>query len=198
MISGFLYIVGDHVLKRQHSLYIKISRSCNKIALVRIFTGQLKSDKMTTIIQIFSVHKIVLDRMPAGRLDLSDAAALFGRHNILPDRRDTNTAAPECIKLRVILERDRCYFILGKIGIAAAHRNIRLTRVRWQRRKVKFRSDIVGVCTVLLVIPRQYAVGGSCIGFRVKLGRCGGILCAAALLRFNRSGRFGIFAIRRV
>ena len=69
MISGFFYIVGYHVLKRQHSLNIKISRSGNEIALVRIFTGQLKSDKMTTIIQIFPVHKIVFDRMPTGRLD---------------------------------------------------------------------------------------------------------------------------------
>ena len=37
MVAGFFNVVGDHVFKGQHTLYIQIARSGNQVLFVSIF-----------------------------------------------------------------------------------------------------------------------------------------------------------------
>ena len=93
MVSGFFYIVGCQVLKRQHSLNIKVSRTRDQILFVRVLRSQLVSDQMASVIQIFSIHKIIFRIDPPCWLYLADRTALFRRHRIGTDGGISHTAA---------------------------------------------------------------------------------------------------------
>ena len=49
MVVCFFYIVGNHVLEREHALNIQIPSSCDKVLRIRIFGGKLISDKVASI-----------------------------------------------------------------------------------------------------------------------------------------------------
>ena len=82
MIICFFNVIRHHIFKWEHSFYIQISGSCNQIFRICIFSSQLKSYKMATIIQIFSIHTIIFYCMPARRFYNSDRISFFSRHQI--------------------------------------------------------------------------------------------------------------------
>ena len=82
MIRCFFYIVCNHIFKWKHSYNVKVSCSCYKILFVGILTCQLISYKMTSVIQILSIYKIILNSVPSCRLNHSDFTTLFCRHNV--------------------------------------------------------------------------------------------------------------------
>ena len=107
MVAGFLHIVSDHILKRQHTLDIKVSRAGDQVLLVCILGGKLPADQVTAVIQIFAVHAVILDRMPSGWLDLTDRTAFFSicGHQLLSDIGVCRAAPSEIIQIRIFLKR---------------------------------------------------------------------------------------------
>lgn len=69
MVAGLLHIVRDLIFKRQHPFDVQIPRTGDQIALIRIFRGQLVSNQMTAIVQIFTIYAVIFDQMPAARFD---------------------------------------------------------------------------------------------------------------------------------
>ena len=117
MVSGLFDVVGNHVFKRQHALDIQITCSSDQILLVCILTGQLVSDQMAAVVQIFTFHLIVFYRMPARRLYLADRAALLRRHQILADIRLCHAAPSQAVQIAVMLVRLGRLFLSGKIRL---------------------------------------------------------------------------------
>ena len=82
MVAGFLDVVRHQVLERQHPLHIQVAGAGDQVLLVGIFPGQLITNKMTAVVEVLAVHKVVLDSLPAGGFYLADAAPLLSGHEI--------------------------------------------------------------------------------------------------------------------
>ena len=50
MISGFFDVIGSHVFKGKHTIYVEIASPCNQIFFIGIFTGKLEADEMAAVI----------------------------------------------------------------------------------------------------------------------------------------------------
>ncbi len=101
MIFCLFYIICDHVFKRQHSVHIQIPGAGNQVFLIGIFSGELKTDQMTPVVQIFSVYIIVFCILPSGRLHLTDALTLFCRHEVHSDSGACSTASAQPVQFTV-------------------------------------------------------------------------------------------------
>lgn len=116
MVSGLFDVVGNHVFKRQHALDIQITCSSDQILLVCILTGQLVSDQMAAVVQIFTFHLIVFYRMPARRLYLADRAALPSASDPA-NIRLCHAAPSQAVQIAVMLVRLGRLFLIGKIRL---------------------------------------------------------------------------------
>ena len=105
MVAGLPDVIRHQVLKRQHALHVEIPRARDQVAFVGVFTGQLVADQVAAVVQVFAVNKVILDRLPAGRLDLPDRAALLCRHQVGGDAGVRRAAPAEQVERRVFLER---------------------------------------------------------------------------------------------
>ena len=86
-------------------------------------------DQVTAIIQIFAVDAVVFDQMPAARLDLSNAAAIFGWHQLLSHAGKRHTATTQRIQRAVRLERLVGDLVICERWDIAVYLCIRLARV---------------------------------------------------------------------
>ena len=80
MVICFLYIVGNHILEREHSLYIEVSGAGNEVLLVGILPCELIPQQMATVVQVLAADEIVFDGVSAGRLHLANFAPVLGGH----------------------------------------------------------------------------------------------------------------------
>lgn len=86
VVIRFLDMISNHIFKWQHTFHVHIPSTGYQILLVGIFTGQLESDQMAPVIEIFPIYQVIIpDGMPAGRLYHSDGASFFCRHQIFSD-----------------------------------------------------------------------------------------------------------------
>ena len=116
MVAGLLDVVGDHILKGQHSFNIQVPCTCNEVLRVRIFSGQLISNKMAAVIEVVAINQAVIaDGVPAGRLHHADGASLLGRHQILPNACVSHSAATESIQITVGLKGCCRQFCSGEV-----------------------------------------------------------------------------------
>ena len=104
MVSGFFHIIGCQIFKWQHSLYVQIAGSGNQVFDIGILRRKLVADQMTAVIEILSIHIVILRRMPARRLDFPDRAALLRRHRVLRNRSICHAAAPQAVQITVTLK----------------------------------------------------------------------------------------------
>ena len=79
---------------------------------------------MTAVIQVLAIHKIVLDRLPTGRLHLSDASPFLGRHGFDADAGHGIAAAVIAIQLRVEFVSIGIQIIRSKPGFIVVDNNI--------------------------------------------------------------------------
>ena len=70
MIPGGGHIVRHLIFKGQHPLHVHIPGAGDEIFFVGVFTGKLKADEVTAVIEVPVVHKIILVLHPAGGLHL--------------------------------------------------------------------------------------------------------------------------------
>ena len=104
MMIRLMDIICYLILKREHSLHIKISCSCDKIFFIRILSGKLKSDQMRTIIQIFPIYTVILHCMPSRRLDHAYFPPFLSRHDLLTDIGISSLTAPQCIQIAILFK----------------------------------------------------------------------------------------------
>ena len=104
MVSGFFHVIGCQIFKWQHSLYVQIAGSGNQVFDISILRRELVADQMTAVIEILSIHIVILRRMPARRLDFPDRAALLRRHRVLRNRSICHAAAPQAVQITVTLK----------------------------------------------------------------------------------------------
>ena len=97
MVVCLFYIVSNHIFKRQHAIYVQISGPGHEIPFVRIFGGELITDQMTAVVEVFAVYVVVLHGVPAGRFDHTDPSALFRWHGCFADIGISSAAAAERI-----------------------------------------------------------------------------------------------------
>ena len=117
MVSGFFHVIGCQIFKWQHSLYVQIAGSGNQVFDISILRRELVADQMTAVIEILSIHIVILRRMPARRLDFPDRAALLRRHQILADIRLCHAAPSQAVQIAVMLVRLGRLFLIGKIRL---------------------------------------------------------------------------------
>lgn len=65
MVIRFLYVVRHHVLKRQHAIDIQIAGTGDQVLFICVFRSKLIADQMASVIEIFTVDAVILDRVPA-------------------------------------------------------------------------------------------------------------------------------------
>ena len=133
VVLRFLYIVGNHILKGQHTVHITVTGTGDQIAFIGVFTGELEANEMAAVIQALAVHMVILRLDPARRLDLRNALPALGRHNIHTDAGHGIAAAPKTIQRRIMLVGALSHILLSKfrlvviddhIGLAGKRRNI--------------------------------------------------------------------------
>ena len=129
VICRFLYIVGHHVFKGEHPLHVQVARAGDEVAFVGVFAGELVTDEMAAVIEIFSVHIVVFCRLPAGGPHLPDAAALLRGHQLLSHAGIGHAAAPLRIQLAVMLKSGGGVIRLGEVRLVAVYGRIGLTAV---------------------------------------------------------------------
>ena len=105
MVVCFLYIVGNHIFKWQHSRNIQITSARDKIPCICIFSRKLIAQQMAAIIQVFAINAVILYGMPSCWFYLTDRTPLLGRHNILTHASVCHAAAPQFVQLGVELVR---------------------------------------------------------------------------------------------
>ena len=114
MIAGFLNIVCHHILKGQHTIHIHITGAGDQISLVGIFARQLEADQMAPVVEIFTIHKIILGSDPAGGFYLADIAPVFRRHQISANAGHGIGASVQRIQIFIIFIAFGGYILLGK------------------------------------------------------------------------------------
>ena len=77
-------------------------------------------DEMAPIVQVLPIHDVIFDKMPARRLDIPDAAALFLGHALGTEKREGGTAAPEAIERSELEKGLACEVGLRKRGRLSA------------------------------------------------------------------------------
>ena len=82
MIIRFFDIICHLILEWKHTIYIHIAGSCNQVTFIRILTGQLETNQMTTVVQISTVNSIIFLIHPACWLHTTDAFSFLCRHQI--------------------------------------------------------------------------------------------------------------------
>ena len=104
VIACFLYVVGYHILKRNH-IFIHITGSRYKILLVCILAGKLETNEVASVIKASRAdnRSIIGILLPAGRLYRGDIATLLGRHYLSTYTCHNVTASAQVIKRTVIL-----------------------------------------------------------------------------------------------
>ena len=124
MVLGFLYVVGDHILKGEHPVHVHIAGSRDQILVIGVFSRELKADEMAAIVEVFSIHDVILYRLPARWLDRADAFPILGGHQIHADAGNGNTAAPQGIQLTVALIGGGDQLIRGERGDIIVQGNV--------------------------------------------------------------------------
>ena len=114
MIPGGGHIVRHLIFKGQHPLHVHIPGAGDEIFFVGVFTGKLKADEVTAVIEVPVVHKIILVLHPAGGLHLADALPLFCGHQVHADAGLRDAAAAQAVQLAVILIGIGGVFLLRK------------------------------------------------------------------------------------
>ena len=111
------HVVCHLILKGQHPLHVHVPGTGNEIFFVGVFTGKLKADEVTAVIEAPAVHKIILVLHPAGRLHLADALPLLCGHQVHADAGLCDTTAAQTVQLAVIFIGFGGVFILRKGGL---------------------------------------------------------------------------------
>ena len=101
MMIRLPHIISHLIFKREHTANIHITCSRNQILLIRILSGKLKSDQMTSVVQISPIYIVIFDGMPTAWSHLSDFPAFFSRHQFRTNVSICHPAAPQCIKITV-------------------------------------------------------------------------------------------------
>ena len=83
MVSSIFHIICHFIFPRQHSFNIQIPSPCDQIFLVGIFSCQLKSNQMTTIIKVLICNHIVFHSMPSRRPHITNLASFCSWHKLL-------------------------------------------------------------------------------------------------------------------
>ena len=74
MVVRFLDIVSYHIFKGEHTINIEVSCAGDQVLLICILAGQLIADEMAAIIEVLSIHTIVLDCVPSSWFYLANTA----------------------------------------------------------------------------------------------------------------------------
>ncbi len=77
---------------------------------------------MTAVVEVLSVHEVVLAHLPARGPHLADGTPLLGGHGLGAHHSEGGGAAPEGVQLAVELgARGRCALLVGEGGLPAVH-----------------------------------------------------------------------------
>ena len=128
MIVCLLDVISNLVLKRQHTLNIKISCPCYQVFC--IFSGELEPNEMASVVQISILNQLwILNGMPSGRLNHTNRAALLSRHNLMAYIGVSHTTPSEVVKFTVILKRFRRKVICLKFRLVIVDYSIRASGI---------------------------------------------------------------------
>ena len=116
VVVRLLDVVCHHILEGEHPFNVQIPSAGDQVLLVGILTGKLIAEQMTAVIEVLSIHTVVLDCMPAGRLDLADTSALLRRHDVLPYAGIGDTTAPQRVQGAVAFKRCGGEVISREVG----------------------------------------------------------------------------------
>ena len=130
MIASLFDVVGCHIFEWQHSINVQRSCAGDEVPFIGVFRRQLVSNKVTSVVQVFAIHKIIFDRVPSRWFYLTNGPALFGRHSLSADTGVRYSAAPKTVKLAVILERGRSQIFIGEIWDIIIDDDIQFTAIR--------------------------------------------------------------------
>ena len=104
MIISFLYIIRYHIFKRQHTINIKISCSCNQILCIGILSSKLITYKMAPVIQIFTINIIVFCCLPSRRFYFTNCTTFLSRHNVFTYISKCSSTSSKFIQFSVTLK----------------------------------------------------------------------------------------------
>ena len=82
VVLRLLDVVRDQILKGQHALHVQIAGAGDEVLLVGVLAGELVADEVAAVIEVLAVHAVILYRLPAGGLHLSDGPPLLRRHQV--------------------------------------------------------------------------------------------------------------------
>ena len=85
VVFCFLDVVGHHVLEGEHAIHIQIAGAGDQIFSPGVLAGELETNEVTSVIEVFTVHAVILGGLPAGGFHMADAAAFLGGHGLHTD-----------------------------------------------------------------------------------------------------------------
>ena len=83
VISGAAYIIRHLIFIGKHAFHVHIPGAGDEIALIGVLPGELKSDDVTSVVQIVVLDEIVIsDQMPSAGMNGADGFSFVCGHQV--------------------------------------------------------------------------------------------------------------------